>query len=360
MSAHQSLLAELEDAIRNGAQEKRVETLRRVTDLFLHESDRLNDSQVAVFDDVLCQLVKRIEARAIIELSSRLAPVDNAPLEIIRRLARDDNIAVAEPVLTRSPRLTNDDLVEIATSKGKPHLLAIAGRKNLSSVVTDVLVVRGDRDVRHKLADNATAAFSETGFTTLVKSAEHDDTLAERIGLRIDLPLRLLRELLLKATETVRQRLLALASLDQRENIQQALAKIAHDVQRELASPRDLRRAMAKIELMKERGQLNEEQLAGFANNSYHDETVAALACLTAMPMEIVAPVMKSLRSDGLMVICKAAGLRWPTTKAILASRIIKEPMTDAEVKAAEHEYSQLSQASAQRTLRFWKVRVAS
>lgn len=360
MSAHQSLLAELEEAVRSGSQDRRVATLRRVTDLFLGESDRLNENQVAVFDDVLCQLVKRIETKALVELSSRLAPVDNAPVEVIRRLAKDDSIAVAQPVLSRSPRLTSDDLVAIATSKGQQHLLAIAGRQNLSSAVTDVLVVRGDRDVRHKLVDNAAAAFSESGFAVLVKSAENDDSLTERIGLRVDLPLQLLRELLQKATEAVRSRLLALASVAQRENIQQALTKVTNDIQRELATPRDLKRAVARIELMKERGQLNEEQLLALANTQQYDDIVAALAVLTAMPVELVAPVMRSARSDGVMVICKAAGLRWSTTKVILAIRIIKEPMTEAEVAAAEQEYSQLSQPTAQRTLRFWKVRVAT
>ena len=48
-----SIIAELEDAVRNGSSEKRVGTLRQVTDLFLHEGDRLSEDQVQVFDDVL-------------------------------------------------------------------------------------------------------------------------------------------------------------------------------------------------------------------------------------------------------------------------------------------------------------------
>ena len=69
MSAQQSLIAELEDAIKSGSSEKRVETLRRVTDLFLNDADRLNEAQVGLFDDVLCHLIKRIETKALAELS---------------------------------------------------------------------------------------------------------------------------------------------------------------------------------------------------------------------------------------------------------------------------------------------------
>jgi len=88
-------------------------------------------------------------------------------------------------------------------------------------------VDRGDRAVKHKLAGNTGARFSESGFSTLVKNAENDEALTERIGLRIDLPIRLLKDLPLKATETVRARLLAVARPETRVIIQQTLAKIA-------------------------------------------------------------------------------------------------------------------------------------
>ena len=85
-----SIIAELEDAVRGGSSAKRVETLRQVTDLFLHDGDRLSDDQVKVFDDVLCLLIARVETRAKAELSKRLAPLDYAPFEVIQHLAWDD------------------------------------------------------------------------------------------------------------------------------------------------------------------------------------------------------------------------------------------------------------------------------
>ena len=78
----QSIIAELEDAVRAGSPTKRVETLRQVTDLFLNDGDRLNDEQVQVFDDVLCLLIARVETRAKAELSKladRLCPLRSDP-----------------------------------------------------------------------------------------------------------------------------------------------------------------------------------------------------------------------------------------------------------------------------------------
>ena len=138
-----SIIAELEDAVRNGSSEKRVGTPG--TDLFLHEGERLSDEQVKVFDDVLCILIARVESRAKAELSRRLAPLDYAPFEVIQHLARDNDIAVAGDVLANSSCLRTSDLVEIASTKGQDHLFAISGRTNLPEAVTDVIVDRGER-----------------------------------------------------------------------------------------------------------------------------------------------------------------------------------------------------------------------
>ncbi len=82
------LLDELELAIQGSSAEKRLQTLRRVTDLFLGGADRFSDEQIGVFDDVLVHLINKIEAKALIELRARLAPVDNASIEAIQRKER--------------------------------------------------------------------------------------------------------------------------------------------------------------------------------------------------------------------------------------------------------------------------------
>src|SRR3974377_344995 len=90
------VIGELESALKDGWPEKRRTTLRRITDLFLHDADRLNEQQIKVFDDVLMHLIHRIETKALVQLSTVLAPVDNAPIDVIPRLAEageDDSAA---------------------------------------------------------------------------------------------------------------------------------------------------------------------------------------------------------------------------------------------------------------------------
>jgi uncharacterized protein (DUF2336 family) len=359
MGGHNSLLVELEDAIKSGSQDKRVETLRRVTDLFLGDADRLNEAQIGVFDDVLVHLIQRIETRALAELSARLAPVDNAPIEVIRTLARNDEIVVAAPVLTQSARLTTNDLVEIARTKSQGHLLAISGRAHIEEAVTDQLLSRGDREVVHTLAKNAGARFSQSGFTMLVNNAETDESLAKSVGVRLDLPLAVLKALLSKATEAVRSWLLSHAPPEAKTEISRTLATISNAISREAAAPRDFTLAQQLVAAMQERGELNEAAVSGFATSQKYEETVVALSALCAASVQLVAALMKSERNEGLLVSCKAAGLKWPTVTAILRNRFAHHSVPDDELAHARADYLSLSQASAQRTLRFWQVRAA-
>ena len=357
MSVHTSLIAELEDAISVGTRDRRVETLRRVTDLFLDSSDRFNDEQIDLFDDVLSHLIKRMETRALSELSKRLAPVENAPPDVIQKLARNDAIVVAGPVLAQSARLTSKDLIDIANTKGRAHLLAISERTYLEEDVTDCLLSHADGEIVNKLAKNAGARFSDTGFTTLIKHAEADEQLAKKIGLRLDLPLRLLRQLLLIATEAVRSWLLLNAPAESKGEIERVVTSIANELSNEATSPRDYSRAQDLVAAMQQRNTLNEAALFSFAESQKYEEMVAALTALTSAPLQIIAAVMKSSRHDGILVACKAAKLKWRTAEAILKYRFSHHKVSDFELVQAKADFIILSQVSAERTLRFWKAR---
>src|SRR5262245_23470493 len=225
-----SLIPELDDVLEHGTPERRAQALRRVTSLFLDGAPHFNEDHIRVFDDVFGRLIEEIESKARAELAERIAPVTNAPVEVMRRLAKDDDIAVAGPVLQQSQRLPEGDLVEIARTMSQAHLLAMSGRDDIAEAVTDVLVRRGDREVVRSVAENRDARLSKRAFTTLVDKAEKDGVLAEKVGLRPDIPQDLFGELLVKATAVVQQRLFASASPETRAEIRSVLAKVSKEV----------------------------------------------------------------------------------------------------------------------------------
>ncbi len=355
----QSLLAELDDAIKSGSKDKRVDTLRRITDLFVAGADRFSDNQIEVFDNVLGRLIERIEARALVELGQRLAPINNAPLEVVRRLAGNDDIAVAEPILSKSTRLSDQDLISIANTKSQAHLLAISIRSGIAAPVTDVLLQRGDDRVFHKLAGNPEASFSEGGFATLVKHAEHDERLAEKVGLRFDIPLRLFRELLLRATEAVRSRLLAASDPKSRDHIQSILTAISEDADRGARKLHDLdyTEAHDRVLAMRARGKLNDAAFFEFAKSGCYAEIVAALSVLSGAPLQLMEKLLQSEHVEAFLVPCKASELEWPTACLILTCRTVDRRTTAKDLDQAQIDYFKLSTSIAQRILRFWQVR---
>ena len=145
MSLHALHIPELDELIMHGSPERQVKTLKRVTAFFLDGASRLDESHVQVFDLVFSRLIDHVASKPRTELSCRLAPLGNAPVEAVRRLAQDDSIAVAGPVLKQAERLSESDLIDIAENKSQAHLLAISARVRLDEPVTDVLLRRGDR-----------------------------------------------------------------------------------------------------------------------------------------------------------------------------------------------------------------------
>jgi uncharacterized protein (DUF2336 family) len=354
LKERESLLAELEDAVQGSSRDKRVETLRRITNLFLAGANRFNDEQITLFDDVLMQLIDRIEAKALYELSEQLAPVAAAPVEVIRSLARHDEIIVAGPVLAHSSQLATSDLVEIAEAKSQAHLLAISGRAHLDESVTDVLTGRGNQEVVHKLVNNAGARFSEAGLATLNKRAQDDESLVEFLGRRLDIPLEFFRKLLLRATEAARSRLLSSFNLERQAEIRLVLAKISKSAQDAIS--RDYAEAQRSVQSMQRARKLNENAVLLFALSNRYEHVVAALTLMCPAPCELIDHLMRGDRIDALLVPCKAAGLEWPTVRAILKMKSADHPILDLVLEQSRIDYTKLSMAAAGRVLRFWQV----
>jgi uncharacterized protein (DUF2336 family) len=356
MSASASLIPELEAVIQHGSQDKRAATVKRIANLFVDSAPHFTEDHIGLFDDVLCRLVVEIEAKARAEMAHSLASIENAPLELMRQLARDDDIAVAGPVLTQSPRLKESELVELARTKGQAHLAVIAGRKDIGEAVTDVLVRRGDTEVMRNVADNQSAKLSEGGFSALVKRAEGDGDLAEKVGQRADIPAHLFRDLLVRATAVVQQRLLQAAKPETRNEIQRVLEKVSKEFE-DAAPVRDYTAAQAAVMTLHQSGDLNETTLIDLAKNKKIEETVAALSVLCSVPIETADRLMAGDKPDPILILCKAAGYGWTTARAIILSRPMVRGTSAASLDAAFANFEKLSPSTAQRVVRFWQVR---
>jgi uncharacterized protein (DUF2336 family) len=354
MGVPASLLPELEDVVQHGPPEKRAEALRRITSLFLDGAPSFNEDHIALFDDVMGYLIEEIETKALAELSRRLAPVSNPPTGVVRTLAGNDDIAVAAPVL-REGRLPDPDLMRIAETKSQAHLLALATRKGLSEALSEILVDRGDREVSRSIANNNQAKLSDKAFTTLVKRAEDDNVLAERVGLRTDIPPRLFRQLLMQASEVVQNRLLAHARPDTQAEIRRILQKVTDEVAA-AAAPRNYTAALEAVRALHKERKLGEADIAEYAKAGKYEETIAALATVCSVPVEVVDRLMSGERADPVLILARAAGFGWNTVREIINARPGAKPSQQV-LDSAYENFERLTATTAQRVVRFWQVR---
>jgi uncharacterized protein (DUF2336 family) len=352
----ENLLDELQATLAHGTVARRVEALRRVTDLFLNNAVDYSDEQIGLFDDVLQCLMLHIETSAKMLLANRLAPVDTAPPMTIRALAFDDVIEVAGPVLTQSNRLDDEALIEAARSKSQAHLMAISNRKQLSGAVTDVLVLRGNDEVVQSTVNNPGAEFTERGFTRLVNRSENDDDLATCVGLRPALPRHLYLKLLAKASDAVRERL-ETANPKQAQQVSGAVKEATHRARTAKAGVTEQTAiAHALVKSLFDDGRLDEFQVASFAEAGKFDETNAAVAALANVPVTIAENMMIESRAEGVMILAKVAGLSWSTVKAIINLRDGLAGGEPTDLLTCKDTYERLRPSTAQQVLRFHRM----
>jgi uncharacterized protein (DUF2336 family) len=354
MGVPASLLPELEDVVRHGSAEKRAETLRRIMTLFLDGAPSFTAEHVALFDDVIGPLVVEVEAKALAELAHRIAPIPNAPAGVVSTLAKNDDIAVAGPVLKQA-RITDPDLKYIAETKSQAHLLAMSTRLGISEAMADILVERGDREVARAIANNQHAQLSDNAFTVLVKRAERDGVLAEKVGMRTDIPPRLFRQLLMQASEMVQRRLLAKAKPETQSEIRRILARVTDEVAAK-AAPRNYTAALAAVRPLHQERKLGDADIIEFAKAGKYEETIAALSTMCAVPVEVVDRLMNGERADPVLILARAAGFGWSTAKAVLNARPGGKPSAQT-LDAVRENFERLTASTAQRVVRFWQVR---
>jgi uncharacterized protein (DUF2336 family) len=357
MANRASLIDELERALASGTSDQRIQTLSRITDLFVLSAQSYSDEQIDLFDDVMLKIAARIEAKSLAKLSTRLAQVANAPKRMVKELAFHDDIAVARPVLSQSERLDDSELVANARTKSQQHLLAISLRNSLSEAVTDVLVERGDRDVVRSVAVNNGARFSNAGFRRLVTRSTGDDVLAVSVGSRRDIPRAHYLKLIERASASVREKLMALNPHDT-EAVKSAVAEVTGGIRSEIrnASP-DYAQARVQVEQLFRAKQLDEQAVHQFARERKFEHTVIALSLLCGIEVDVVERALLDPGAEVALILAKFANLSWTTAKAILLLQAADRGISAQDLDQAMSNFLRLQPETARRVLGFYRTR---
>jgi uncharacterized protein (DUF2336 family) len=355
MAKVKSFLRDLDDAVARGTPESRMRALWHTTDLLM--AGRYSDEEIWTFGEVIGRLADEIEVAARAQLAKRLARIDNAPANIIHKLAFDDSIDVAGPILQRSESLEPYALVANVCTKSQSHLLAISKRKSIEESVTDVLVTRGNQEVVNSVATNKGARFSEFGFLHMIKRAEGDSILAEQLGLRKDIPRHLFQQLIAKASDDVKKRLERErpAMLDE---IQSSVVDVAGALQSKLG-PVSRGHFVAKrvVATQHRQGNLNEDNISEYARFHKLEEVTIGLSLLCAIPADVIERVLLDKNREMLLILAKAIDFSWETTMALLFLGAKDHRITTNELNSLEAEFSRLNIETSRSVLQFYQSR---
>ncbi len=355
-----TLLPELEQFILRGTAERRAEALCALTTLFVDHAAHFTAHHIALFSDVFTYFLEEVGPRTLAEFARRLAPLANAPVEIIRRLACNDDIEIAAPVLQQG-HLSENELLRLARTKSQAHLLAISSRAIIDETLSDILITRGDRTIARAIATNTKAKVSETAFAILVRLAEQDNVLAETLVMRTDVPSHLLRGLLTHVGNDVQKHILVQAISD----IQPAPEKLPGRASAD-SDGKSVRETAAIASISIDRSYsvehpdneqtFTQSDIAGLAIAGEYEKTIDALAAVCAVPWDVVDRLMRGHRIDSLLILGRSAGFNWAVVSALIGARPGLRPSQQHILDAASDYYHHLAVSSAQRVVRFWQA----
>ncbi|MGQ0682954.1 DUF2336 domain-containing protein [Bradyrhizobium sp.] len=355
-----SLIPGLDEIVRGDDPNRRADAARRIAEMFLEGAAGFRPEHVDIFDGILTGLVPRTGLAIRADIAERLACLANAPRNLVGQLAREDEIAIAGPLLRHSPVIGENLLVEIAREKGQQHLLAMAERPTLSTGLTDVIVRRGDREVVRRTAGNAGAAFSSSGYSALVRRAGQDGVLTLAIGQREDISDDNLKELLAGSIDAIRRRLLEAAKPARQARIRQAMSDIS-GMMAPVEGRRNFEAAQLAVLSLHAAGKLNESALLEFAKAHKYEESIATLSAMSGVKIATLDRLISGDRYDPILIVSKVIGLEWATVRALILLRIGPNRVpSQADIEGARVNFARLMPSTAERVVTFWKTRQAA
>lgn len=166
----------------------------------------LSESERVYATKILDHLANDVAELVRKSLAVTLQNSPNLPHDLALRLARDVD-AVAAPVLTNSPVLTEEDLVEIVLAGSPSKQIAVANRNELSSGLTEVIAMYGCRDAVETVALNEGASFSDDAYAGVLSRFDADEGIKGALIGREELPIHVCEKLVSLVTGELFDRL---------------------------------------------------------------------------------------------------------------------------------------------------------
>ena len=290
---------------------------RAMTRLWKVGSKVLDGDDVESFDTILVRIAPTASREARLELSESIAAAEAPPRAVLLILAHD-SIDIAGPILRLSPALGDDDLCDIAKRCGVAHMGAIAERPTISMRVCDILVLRGNDEVRRIVTANVGAHLSDKAFARLSLQARDDSAVGLVLVGRSDLPDLVVHFLRSNGSVEVRRALIEIEERPRANEITHHIARSIRVTEASWLEPYDFDAASAVLLRLAEVRHNVDPFVRKLAQTDRFAEIVHVLAALSRLPLDLVQHMMVGLDTGPFVALARAVGLKSETVQEIL------------------------------------------
>ena len=239
----------------------------------------------------------------------------NAPQELISKLAWDEELEVAAPILEYSPLLSEQDLMEIIGQCDIPGVCeAVAKRRNVPETISDAIVrcvtrariSRGDARVITALLENKTAQLGEETMETLIDKAPAYEIWHESLIERPEMTTRMLNKVARFVSQSMLQEMTEKGMISEElgKNLMMAVASRLQSLQVDREKEAD----KEAVELFTQR-RLDSAVVMAALEGGERDFVVAAISLLADLPKNVTIRMLKSADPKAVIALSWKAGL---------------------------------------------------
>ncbi len=186
--------------VRNAPPGERAEATSALARAYLHSD--LSPDDLAAAEGAMIMLLDDPSPLVRRALSEVFASAQKAPQVVVDALAADQP-DVALPILSRSPLLLDDDLVDLIATGQSETQIAIANRVMLSRSLAAAISEVGTGEACLALLENEDADIALFSIDRIVERFGHLSAIRENLAARDDLPMATRQALLSKLSQTL-------------------------------------------------------------------------------------------------------------------------------------------------------------
>jgi uncharacterized protein (DUF2336 family) len=196
--------ADVQRLLTDPSSDNRALTAGKIGDTF--SKGKLSDAERRMAEDIFRLMMRDLEVKVRKSLSDSIKLSPDLPRDVALAMA-NDVAEIALPVIEASSVLTDDDLINIISSKPAEYQVAVAARAQVSEAVSEALVATDNEAVVERLVSNDGAQIADTTLTRVLDKFGHIQRIAHPMATRSVLPVSVAERLVNLVSDRIRDHL---------------------------------------------------------------------------------------------------------------------------------------------------------